>query len=105
MSPTGEGGEGGGEGRGGVGRGRKGKGRGGKVMGMGRRGGIGESVMLPNYTETIILKRWRHLKHINSVKCVHVTKCGQRMNSLSRQQWGGVGVSAPPSTHLQVGTP
>ena len=49
--------------------------------------------MLPNYTESIILKRWSHLKHINSVKCVHVTKCGQRMNSLSQHQWHGVGVS------------
>ena len=71
----------------------------------GREGRGGESVMLPNYTESIILKRWRHLKHINSVKCVHVTECGQRMNSLSQHQWHGVGVSAPPSTHLQVGTP
>ena len=71
----------------------------------GREGRGGESVMLPNYTEFIILKRWSHLKHINSVKCVHVTKCGQRMNSLSQHQWHGVGVSALPSTHLQVGTP
>ena len=55
----------------------------------GREGRGGESVMLPNYTESIILKRWRHLKHINSVKCVHVTKCGQRMNSLSQHQWHG----------------
>ena len=55
--------------------------------------------MLPNYTESIILKRWRHLKHLNSIKCVHVTKCGQRMNSLSQTSgMGWVCLPRPPLT-------
>ena len=54
--------------------------------------------MLPNYTESIILKHWRHLKHINSIKCVHVTECGQRMNSLSNTN--GVGWACLPRPPL-----